>query len=198
MPALLTSEQKQAARRKLKLPATGSIIGNAGWLISRKRFDVFLRTAAVIAARCPDAHFVIAGDGDERPRLEALAAELNLTGRLTWTGWLENTESFFVSLDVLLFNSDWDALPVTPQQAMAYGVPVVGSVEHGGLKEIISQSEFGFLLDRHDTEALAAAVVRLIQTPAEAEQIGLAGRIRIRAMSDPEAIAMQHEKLLAG
>jgi glycosyltransferase involved in cell wall biosynthesis len=198
MPTLLTSEQKQAARRELKLPATGAVIGNAGWLISRKRFDVFLRTAAVIAARCPDAHFVIAGDGDERPRLEALAAELNLTGRLTWTGWLENTESFFASLDVLLFNSDWDALPVTPQQAMAHGVPVVGSVENGGLKEIISEPEFGFLLDRHDTEALAAAVVRLIETPAVAEQIGLAGRQRIRTMSDPEAIAMQHEKLLAG
>ena len=195
MPALPMAEQKQAARRTLGLPATGPIIGNAGWLIPRKRFDVFLRTAAVIAARCPEAHFMIAGDGAERARLEVQAADLNLTGRLTWTGWVQNMEVFYHCLDVLLFNSDWDALPTTPQEAMSYGIPVVASAVNGGLKEILSSPDCGFLLERHEPETLAAVAVDLLQNLAGAKKISEAGRERVRVVSDPETIAIEHEKL---
>jgi glycosyltransferase involved in cell wall biosynthesis len=194
-PGLPTVEQKEAARRTLGLPLAGPVIGNAGWLIPRKRFDVFLRTAAIIAARCPEAHFVIAGDGEERQRLEALAASLNLTNRLTWTGWLQNMETFYHSLDVLLFNSDWDAMGLTPLEAMSHGVPVVASVVNGGLKEILSSPGWGFLLDRHEPETLAAAVVHLQHNQAASRQIGTAGRERVRLISDPETISIEHEKL---
>jgi glycosyltransferase involved in cell wall biosynthesis len=78
---------------------------------------------------------------------------------------------------------------------MTHGVPVVASVENGGLNEIISQPAFGFLFDRHDTEVLAAAVVPLIRNPVLAQQTGQAGRERIRALSDPEAITAAHESL---
>jgi len=195
IPVPSAAEQKQAARRTLGLPMAGPIIGNAGWLIPRKRFDVFLQTAALIAARQPEAHFVIAGDGAERSRLEALAAGLNLTGRLTWPGWVQNMETFYHSLDVLLFNSDWDSMGLTPLEAVSHGIPVVASVVNGGLKEILSSPEWGFLLDRHEPETLAAAVLHLLQNPAAARQIGLAGRERVRLVSDPEAIAIEHEKL---
>ena len=195
MPVFPVAEQRQAARRTLGLPLNSPIIGNAGWLIPRKRFDVFLRTASVVATRCPEAHFVIAGDGGERSRLAALAASLNLTGRLTWTGWVQNMETFYHSLDMLLFNSDWDALPTTPQEAMSYGIPVVASAANGGLKEIISSPEWGFLLDRHEPETLAAAVVHLLKNPAAALQMSLSGRERIRLTTNPEAIAIEHENL---
>jgi len=195
VPPLPTAEQKQIARRALGLPMIGPIIGNAGWLIPRKRFDVFLRTAAVVADKCPDAHFVIAGDGAERSKLEALAASLNLTGRVTWAGWVQNMETFYHSLDVLLFNSDWDAMPTTPLEGMSQGVPVVASVVKGGLKEILSSPELGVLLDQHEPDALAAAVVYLLQNPAVAAQISQAGRERIRLTSNPDAIAIEHEKL---
>jgi len=195
MPALPTPEQKRAARQALGLPADGPVVGNAGWLIPRKRFDVFLRTAAAVVVRCPDARFVIAGDGAERVRLQALAASLNLADRVTWTGWLQNMETFYQSLDVLLFNSDWDAMPTTPLEAMSHGVPVVASLLNGGLKEILASPEGGFLLNRHDPEALAAAVADLLQNPAAAAKVSRAAREHVRIASDPETIAIQHEEL---
>jgi glycosyltransferase involved in cell wall biosynthesis len=195
VPDLPTLEQKVAARRALGLPLDAPIIGNAGWLIPRKRFDVFLRTAALIVARVPEARFVIAGDGGERAKLEALAASLNLTGRVTWAGWIKDMETFYRSLDVLLFNSDWDAMGLTPLEAISHGVPVVASVVNGGLKEVLASPQWGFLLNRHEPEVLAAEVMRLIQNPAEAQKLGLAGRGHLRAVSDPEKIAIAHEKL---
>jgi glycosyltransferase involved in cell wall biosynthesis len=198
LPTLRTPESKRAARCSLGLPLYTPIVGNAGWLIPRKRFDVFLRTAAIIAKSCPDVHFLIAGDGEERPRLESLAARLGLASRIKWTSWVEDMRTFYESIDVLLFNSDWDALPMTPQESMSYGIPVVASVIHGGLKEVLANDEWGKLLDRHDEEALAAAVSRLISNPSEANAVGSAGRERIGSISAPENIAAYHEKLLLG
>lgn len=198
VPALPTSEQKLAARRALNLPLNVPLVGNAGWLIPRKRFDVFLETAAKISKRFPDAHFVIAGDGPERTRLEALAEDLKLKGKVTWTGWIGQMEQFHQSLDVLLFNSDWDAMGLTPLEAAAQGVPVVASVVNGGLKEIISSPEWGILLDRHDPEQLAEAAGRLLENPEAARKLGQAGREHIREVSDPAKIAAAHEQLLMG
>jgi len=95
----------------------------------------------------------------------------------------------------LLFNSDWDAMGLTPLEAISHGVPVVASVVNGGLKEVLASPQWGFLLNRHEPEVLAAEVMRLIQNPAEAQKLGLAGRGHLRAVSDPEKIAIAHEKL---
>ena len=195
LPLLSGEEEKLAARQLLRLPPHVPIIGNAGWLTPRKRFDIFLHTAALIATRCPEAHFVIAGDGEERLRLETLAKSLNLNERLTWVGWLQDMDVFYRSLDVLLFNSDWDAMPTTPLEAMSQGIPVVASVVNGGLKEILNSNQFGFLLNHHEVETLAAEVVRLIRNRTSARQTGLAGRERIRASSQPDAVATEYETL---
>ncbi len=73
-----------------------------------------------------------------RDSLQRLAASLGIaTPGVIWTGWLTDLTPFYAGIDVLLFNSDWDALGLTPVEAMSYGVPVVASVEHGGLGEIL-------------------------------------------------------------
>jgi glycosyltransferase involved in cell wall biosynthesis len=196
LPPLVAKADRMAGRRLLKLPADAQIIGNAGWLISRKRFDVFLRVAAKVMAVRPEVHAVIAGDGAERASLEQLALSLGIAERVTWTGWLPDMKSFYQSLDLLVFNSDWDALGMTPLEAMSHGIPVVASVVNGGLKEIIASPECGFLLPRHDENLLAAQVLRLLGSAAEATRMGLAGRERIRCVSDPDAIAAEYEQLL--
>lgn len=198
LPLLPETEDKLAARRTLGLPPNVPIIGNAGWLIPRKRFDVFLHAAAIVAAQCPEAHFMIAGDGEEKPRLQALARSLKLNHRVTWVGWVQNMDVFYHSLDVLLFNSEWDAMGLTPLEAMSYGIPVVASVANGGLKEILHSNQCGFLLKDHQPERLAAEILRLIQNPNDARRTGLAGRERIRATSQPEIIAAEYEALLLG
>ena len=87
MPDLPGDPDRRAARAALGLPANVPVVGNAGWLIRRKRFDVFLRVAARVRQAVPDAVFVIAGDGPERAGLEALAGELGVAPAVRWLGW---------------------------------------------------------------------------------------------------------------
>jgi len=198
IPQLPTAEDRKRSRRILGFPIGVPIIGNAGWLIPRKRFDVFLHVAAKVLQWVPDALFLIAGDGDERSRLEALADQLQISERVKWLGWQQDLRPFFQSLDVLLFNSDWDAMGLSPLEAMGYGVPLVASVLQGGLKEIITGDEYGFLISSHDVDTLSARIVSYLQNPQEARRVALAGRERVAQVSSPPELTAQVEALLFG
>ncbi len=191
-----TAEDRLRLRASLGAPPDSILIGNAGWLIRRKRFDVFLDTAARIAAGLPQAYFLIAGDGPERERLQLQAQELKLGDRLLWLGWVTDMRRFYQGLDVLLFNADWDAFPTTPLEAMSYGVPVVASVVHGGLGEVITDDRFGVLFRTHDVPRLAEAVVAA--SGAGGRAMGMRGRELVAALSAPDVIAREVERILMG
>jgi len=180
------------ARAQLDLPETAFLIGNAGWLIRRKAFDVFLEVAALVVKQVPDAVFVVAGDGEERQRLEYQAKALGIADAVRFLGWQKDLAPFYRALDILLFNSRFDALGRTPVEALSYGIPVVASVTNGGLDEFIRHGQDGFLIDRHDEEALANEVVRLHGDPRMRESVAVSGRERVLEMGSPE----QHLKHL--
>jgi len=182
-------EDRQAARARLEFADDDMLIGNAGWLIPRKRWDVFLDVAAIVCGKIPNARFVIAGDGELRATLQQKTRDLGIEGKVSWIGWQKRISDFFQSLDVMLFNSDWDAMGRTPLEAMSYGIPVVASVEHGGLREVIDSPQCGFLFDSHDVEAMAAKIVQLGSDKKYAAEIGAAGKKRIEELSSPSAYA---------
>ncbi len=182
-PALLPKEQ---ARAQLNIPINAFVVGNAGWLIPRKAFDVFLETAALVIKQIPEAFFVIAGDGEERIVLESLADQLGIRNSVLFLGWQKNLMPFYSSVDVILFNSHFDCFPTTPLEAMARNIPVVSSLANGGLKEAIRHGQDGFLIDQHDTEALAAEVVHLYKDEDYRNKIASHGRQRILDIGSPE------------
>lgn len=195
LPPLPATATAKAFRDKLGIPVDAPLIGNAGWLIARKRFDVFLHTAREILKRRPEAHFVIAGDGDEREALRRLAESLGIAQRVIWAGWLPDLAPFYAGIDVLLFNSDWDAFGNTPAEAMSRGTPVVASIEHGGLDEILDGT-CGWLMRQHDPAELAKAVDDALSSEGKAR--AARARTRIEISSEPNGIAETVEQMLSG
>ena len=177
---------KNYARKTLGIPQTAFVIGNAGWLIPRKAFDVFLETAALVLKQIPAAYFVIAGDGVERKALQNQAERLGIGDFVLFLGWQKDLIPFYSSLDVLLFNSNFDAMGRTPAEALSHAIPVVCSVTHGGLSEFIRHGQDGFLIDHHDTAALAKEIVYLYEDEEYRGKIASAGRERILAIGSPE------------
>lgn len=156
-----------SARRRWNLPSGVPVVGNAGWLIPRKAFDVFLQTAAIIAARRPEVCFLIAGSGSEECTLKALADELGIAGHVVFTGWLREMDDFWSSVDLLLFNTRFDCFPTTPIEAFARGIPVVASVEQCGLNEIMTDGLDGRLFSSHNPALLAKAVLGMLALPGD-------------------------------
>jgi glycosyltransferase involved in cell wall biosynthesis len=110
---------------------------------------------------------------------------MGLEKRVKWLGWQSNMTPFYLSLDVLLFNSDWDALGRTPLEAGMYEVPTVASVLHGGLGEVIQSEEVGFLLDKHDEDWLAEKTLLILNDPDLRKTMGTTIRQVLAERHDP-------------
>lgn len=182
---LPTAAEKAKARERLGLPEGALVIGNAGWLIQRKRFDVLLRVMKELLDHESSTLCLIAGDGLLKADLEAVSRQLGIADRITWLGWQKDLRDFYLALDVLVFNSDWDALGRTPLEALALGTPVVASVQKGGLTEMIPDDRFGFLTDHHDIAWLTSKVLALHADAALRNSIISAARTRISETCNP-------------
>jgi L-malate glycosyltransferase len=160
--SLTTQEEKRVAREALQIPQDAFIIGNAGWLITRKRFDVFLKVCGTLKDLNQKIFAVIAGDGSLRSELEELAAELGISEKVKFLGWQKDLDPFYRSLDLLLFNSESDAFGRTVMEAMGYGVPAVASVVEGGTDAVLIHQENGYLIQNHDIQRLADYCLKLM------------------------------------
>jgi glycosyltransferase involved in cell wall biosynthesis len=134
--------------------------------------------AALVAARQPDARFVIVGDGTLRSATEARVRDLGLTDRVFFTGWRRDLPSIYADLDVLVVSSDNEGTPVSVIEAMASGRPVVGT-RVGGLPDLIVDGKNGYLVAPKDPDGLADAIVRLCD-PETALRMGRVGREAVR------------------
>jgi glycosyltransferase involved in cell wall biosynthesis len=186
VPQRPTAADRAQARQALCLPSDARIVGNCGWLIPRKRFDVFLRVAREIAAVEPRALFVIAGDGPEADELKSLAETLGLGPRVRWLGWQLDLDPFYRSLDLFVFNTDWDAVGRAPLEALGAGVPVVASALHSGLGEMLDVESRRLIFPTHDVPALARTALDILNCPARAQKLVRNARRHIKKTATVE------------
>jgi len=119
-----------ALRAQLGIRPDQPVLFNVARLEARKGQSVLLRALPAIAARYPDVHLCIAGDGPEHAALVALAKELGVTGRVTFLGYVpvEKLPAYYAMADCFVQPSiHHETLPLAIIEAMACGVPVVAS-----------------------------------------------------------------------
>lgn len=173
--ATVDAQARQQARVALNLPAAATVVTSVGRLTSIKQPQLFLETARIVKDRYPDAVFLVAGDGELRPGLEALADKLGLTDSVRFLGWQRNLPIIYAATDVFLLTSRNEGTPVALIEAMAAGVPGV-STDVGGVRDVISGPELGVLVPSGGAAALAEAVCALLDRPELRRQMGERGR----------------------
>ena len=123
-------------------------------------------------------HFV--GDGPERHRIERLAAQLGLDGRLRFWGVRDDVPEILKDMQVAVLISNWEALPYSIIEAMRAGLPVVAS-EVGGVDEAVKDGTTGFLVPRGAEDTLRERLQRLVEDPALRVGMGAAGGKRYQS-----------------
>lgn len=166
-----------------------------GRLVAKKGVEYLLRAVRVLVDRGLDVECRILGDGPLRDRLQALAAELGLGARVLLHGrqGQESVRNELDGSDVLVAASvtaadgDEEGIPNVLKEAMASGLPVVGT-RHAGIPELIDDGVSGFLVPERDEVALADALQRLAQEPARWPEMGRAGRAKIEMAYDIDSL----------
>lgn len=167
---------------RFRPPADGGrgpfVVGWAGRLVPGKGVDDLLRAFARVRAE-RNAELRIAGDGPERPGLEALAGTLGLQGAVDFAGWTSSVSAFWSGCDVAAVPSNQyvESFGMAGIEAMACARPVVAS-RNGALPEIVADGATGRIVAPGDVEGLAAALLGYAADPEARRRHGEAARAR--------------------
>jgi glycosyltransferase involved in cell wall biosynthesis len=135
-----------------------------------KNHSGFLRIAAEIHARRPDAEFVLAGDGPLRQEFEREAANLGLGSSTVFLGDRQDMRAVLASIDVAVLTSDSESLSNVILEAMAAGLPTV-AYDVGGNSELLA-GQRGILIPAGNETSFAGAVEKLLADAPLREQVG--------------------------
>ncbi|MEE8105837.1 MAG: N-acetyl-alpha-D-glucosaminyl L-malate synthase BshA [Planctomycetota bacterium] len=141
-----------------------------------KRVEDVVRIFARVAERVP-AKLVMVGDGPERPRAEALAAELGLSDRVAFLGQQGAIEELMNCADLFVLPSESESFGLAALEAMACGVPPVAS-RLGGLPEVVEDGVSGLLEPRDQLDRLADRATELLLDRDAYRSMAEAARVR--------------------
>ncbi len=162
-------------RQKIEVPLDAPLVGILAALRPEKNHAMFLNVAAAVLRDVPTAHFLIIGDGSERPRLEQLATELGLAGCVHFLGTRPDVPELLGLLDVLLLTSLNEANPVSILEGLACGKPVIAT-RVGSVPETVLDGQVGYLVESGSAEAMVRRTLELLRDRTLAESLGAAGR----------------------
>lgn len=136
-------------------------------LVEWKGLDGIVRAVAILRKKYPDVRAVIAGDGPEEGKLKALAKELRVADRITFTGRISRAETWHLrkSSEVYVLNSTYEGLPHTALTSFAARIPMVAT-DIPGTNEAVYNEKSGLLVTAGDDQALADAIARLFDDSA--------------------------------
>jgi glycosyltransferase involved in cell wall biosynthesis len=162
-----------------------------------KNIDGLMRAAKAALARFPKLVFEVAGDGEQRPELERLHAELGLGDRFKLRGSVADVPGFLRTVDVAVLPSHSEGMSNALLEYMAAGRAVVAT-DVGANPTLVRHRKDGLIVPPGDTEALVAAFGELLANPLRAAGFGASARTRVEAEYSRAAMLRRFEEFYRG
>lgn len=182
---------------QLGISAGEQVIGLIGRLVPAKAPKLFVDTMIQIVRFHPTAKALVIGDGPLKEEVQSYVNKLGLKERILLTGTRQDVPDLLAGMDVLVFSSEREGLSMAMLEAMASGVPVVAT-RVGGNPELIDSGVNGLLVPPQNANALAEAVVSLLQNKEKAQDIQKRAFRRVCDRFSLARMIEQHEQLYRG
>lgn len=183
-------------RAAWNIPPDAPLVGFVGRLVPMKHPELFVQAAARVRARHPNARFVMVGDGELRAGVEDLVVSLGLGEAIMLTGWQRDMAAVYSDLDVLAVSSRNEGTPVTLIEAVTAGCPVV-STAVGGVPDLLENGRLGALVPPDDAEALANAILAILDNPPDMAEASRAMQARHDVENVTRQLGALYRELLA-
>ena len=181
-------------RRREGVADSDFVFVSVGRLSEQKNHALLLRAFAAISTEVPRALLLIAGEGHLRDDLDRAAHSLGVAARVRLLGLRKDVPSLLKASDVFVLSSDVEGNPLCVMEAMAAGLPVVGTAV-GGVPELIEDGYSGWLVKKGDADALACAMLGAARDPVLADRVGRAASSRARERFDVAVMTRAYEKV---
>jgi glycosyltransferase involved in cell wall biosynthesis len=174
--------------RELGIDPASRLVGIVGRIAPVKNHRLFFDAMARVLAGHRIAHVVVAGDGDLRPEMERYVNEMGIANRVSFLGWRHDLPQVYTDLDVVVISSNNEGTPVSAIEAMAAGRPVVAT-RVGGLPDVISDGETGYLVAAGNIEQLASAIEHVLVGGETTDRLGRNARESVKDKFAVERLA---------
>jgi glycosyltransferase involved in cell wall biosynthesis len=188
IPNAVDVRSAPAARRDWDRP----LVVTVGRLKAPKDNLTLVRSLALLHPGSVDA--LIVGEGPDRAELEAEIRRLGIGERVRLVGERRDVPELLAGADVFVLSSASEGMPVSVLEAMAAGLPVVGS-RVGGVPELVVDGQTGLLVEPGDPDELAAAIGRLLADRELRRRLGDAGRDRVQRHFGLDSFRRAHVEL---
>lgn len=166
---------------------------SVGRLVPLKNHALLLRAFAKVQSP-QRLYLLLVGEGELEDTLRQQICQLNLQDRVRLLGVRADIPDILNASDVFVLSSKWEGNPMSVQEAMASGLPVV-STAVGGVPELVQDEVSGFLVPSEDESALANALQRLANTPNLRQQMGASALSYAKTHFDIQQTVRLYEKL---
>jgi glycosyltransferase involved in cell wall biosynthesis len=188
------NQDLEQVKQSLDPPPGGKVVGMMARMFPVKNHAAFLQAAVLINRVVPNTRFALVGDGPLRGYLEDLSQELGLGSKVTFFGEQRDVGTYLAAIDIAALTSETEGCSNSLLEAMALGKPVVAT-DVGGNREVVHHGETGFLIPPGDVEALAEAIITLLQHPEIARSMGQAGKEMVVSRFSLERMVHEYENM---
>jgi len=195
-----TSGARERIRKLLSIPTGVYLVGEVARLAPIKGYDDYVRAAAQVHQAMPNTRFVAVGDALSeayQQSISELIARLGMERDISLLGFRHDVADIMGALDLLVLPSHYEPFGRVLVEAMAAGKPVIGT-NVGGIPEIIENGTNGLLVAPGSPDALAGAIIKILQNPDMARRMGAAGRELAKARFGPERYVAQIQGVYEG
>lgn len=176
--AALAPGQRRALRRELTGDADRHVVMCVGRMVPQKALPDLLKAFALALREHPRAALVLVGDGPERPVVESEIGLLGLGSAVTLLGNRKDVSRLLGAADLFVTASHWEGTPLAVLEAMAAGVPVIGT--DVGEVPFLLRAGRGQVVPPGRPELLGHAISRVLSDPERLARMGLAGATYVR------------------
>lgn len=145
----------------------------------RKGHREYLQVVREVLKAVPDAKFVFVGRDDMNGEVQQAIAEAGLSGHVRCEGFQADVSPWFRRARLMVLPSLWgEGCPTSILEGFAYGLPVV-AYAIDGIPELIDDGVDGVVVSPNKPDGLPGAIVRILQNPVRAENMGMAGKEKV-------------------
>lgn len=199
IPNGIDTDKFRPSKKTLLSNRSRIVVGMAARFSNTKRQEVLVRAIQILRNQSDtDWRLSLAGDGEKYPEILKLVSDAGLSDVVELTGYLGESEllDWFSRVDIYAHASDGETLSTSLLQAMAMGLPILGS-DVKGIDNLLEGEDGCGLLVSNDAEGFAAEIVRLTVDQALAESLGSSARDRAIDEFSHETMFRNYEELLA-
>ena len=175
MQAFKSEANIRKLRREFGIRDGRQVVGTVARFCPQKGYKYLIKAARQVVNICPQAIFLLIGDGELWDKIKAMVGRWNLSENVIMTGQRKDISDLYALMDLFVLPSLWEGTPYALLEAMAAKRPVIATAVSGTV-DIVRQGKTGILVPPEDPKALSLAIVQLLKDKKLAEKLGIGGR----------------------